>query len=72
MDLVENILLDANIIIRFLTNDDDIQSPLVFKIFEKAVRHEFTLILSPIIVAECTWVLLSRLEQSLYSRFDII
>lgn len=54
---MENFLLDANIIIRFLTNDDEKQSPLAYKVFEKAVNRELTLVLSPLIIAECTWVL---------------
>lgn len=66
---MENILLDANVIIRFLTNDDEIQSPLAYKIFEKAVQGEYTLVIAPLIVAECTWVL--QMKRYGYVKADI-
>lgn len=53
-------LLDANIIIRFLTNDDATQSPKAYRLFERAVEGELTLLLHPLIVAECCCVLESK------------
>lgn len=57
---MESHLLDANAIVRFLTNDDPIQSPVAYDLFEKAVEGEFQLILTPLIVTECCWVLQSK------------
>ena len=64
-----NIFLDANVIIRFLTNDDDIQSPLAYKVFERAAQQEYNLVLSPIIIAECTWVL--QMKRYGYKKKEI-
>lgn len=64
-----NLLIDANIIIRFLTNDDTIQSPAAYQIFKKAVEGELELVLSPIIVAECTWVL--QMKRYGYTKKEI-
>lgn len=62
-------LLDTNPILRFLTNDDDIQSPIAYQLFEKAVKGEITLVLSPLVIAECCWVLESR--RYAYSKGEI-
>lgn len=64
-----NLLIDANIIIRFLTNDDHIQSPAAYQIFKKAVEGELELVLSPIIVAECTRVL--QMKRYGYTKQEI-
>lgn len=53
-------ILDANIIVRFLTNDDEIQSPIAYRLFEKAVNEELSLVLHPLVIAECCWVLESK------------
>ncbi|THE13132.1 PIN domain-containing protein [Bacillus timonensis] len=66
---MDNLLLDANVIIRFLTNDDEIQSPLSYKVFERAVHGKYTLVISPLIVAECTWVL--QMNRYGYTKADI-
>lgn len=66
---MENILLDADVIIRFLTNDDEIQSPLAYNVFEKAVHGDFTLVISPLILAECVWVL--QMKRYGYSKKNI-
>lgn len=64
-----NLLVDANIIIRFLTNDDNIQSPAAYQVFKKAVDGELHLVLSPIIIAECTWVL--QMKRYGYTKKEI-
>ncbi|PDM40007.1 MULTISPECIES: PIN domain-containing protein [unclassified Geobacillus] len=53
-------ILDANVIVRFLANDDEIQSPIAYRLFEKAVNEELTLVLHPLVIAECCWVLESK------------
>lgn len=53
-------ILDATLIVRFLTNDDPTQSPIAYRLFEKAVRGEIQFILTPLIVTECCWVLQSK------------
>ncbi|NNV06136.1 PIN domain-containing protein [Geobacillus sp. C56-T2] len=53
-------ILDTNIIIRFLTNDDQEQSSIAYRLFEKAVNGELLFLLHPLVVAECCWVLESK------------
>ncbi|EPZ39510.1 MULTISPECIES: PIN domain-containing protein [Anoxybacillus] len=53
-------ILDANVIVRFLTNDDKIQSPIAYRLFEKAVNGELSFVLHPLVIAECCWVLESK------------
>ncbi|GAB6485388.1 MULTISPECIES: PIN domain-containing protein [Bacillus cereus group] len=50
-------VVDTNVIVRFLTNDDEEQSKKAFEIFKRAVNQEITLFLTPIVIIECTWVL---------------
>jgi predicted nucleic-acid-binding protein len=50
----------ANIVIRFLTNDDSVQSPIAYQFFKKAVHENLTLIFYPLVVAECCYVLESK------------
>ncbi|MCF6093255.1 PIN domain-containing protein [Microaerobacter geothermalis] len=68
-DHMEHFFLDANIIIRFLANDDQNQSPIAYSLFEKATKGEVVLHLSPMIVAECSWVLQSKRYG--YSKIEI-
>jgi predicted nucleic-acid-binding protein len=51
------LMLDANVIIRFLTGEPQQQAELSKKIFRKAVSGEITLLIETMIVAECVWVL---------------
>jgi len=50
-------ILDANVIIRFLTQDHPVHSPMAFELFKKAVRKEITLYLDTLVVSECVFVL---------------
>lgn len=73
---MQEILLDANVIVRFLTNDDEIQSPRAYELFERAVNGEFVFVLSPLIVAECTWVLSNKrygyTKAEIAEKFNVI
>lgn len=66
---LKSLLMDTNIIIRFLTNDDEIQSPIAYQLFEKAVNGEVELVLNPMIVAECTWIL--QMKRYGYTKTEI-
>jgi predicted nucleic-acid-binding protein len=54
---------DTNLLVRFLTNDDPVQSPIALEIFKEVVNGNVTLILTSHIVAECCWVLESTRYQ---------
>ena len=49
--------LDANVILRFLRNDDPQQSPTAAALFKRAQAGELRLIVSPVIVLEVFYVL---------------
>lgn len=50
-------LLDTNILIRFLTNDHPVHSPKAFELIKLAVEGKVTLYLDQLVVAESVWVL---------------
>lgn len=56
-------ILDTNIIIRFLANDHETQSPAAYRLFEKAARGQVILLLDPLVIAECVYVLKGKYYQ---------
>jgi predicted nucleic acid-binding protein len=56
------LLLDTNIIVRFLTGDHPVHSPRSRKLFARAAAGEVTLVITDLALAETAWVL-----QSFYS-----
>ncbi len=57
---MKNYLLDSNLIIRIITNDDLLLTTSAKQIFEKAKQGEFKLTITPMVVAECLYVLTSK------------
>jgi predicted nucleic-acid-binding protein len=53
-------VLDANVLVRFLVQDDPKQSAAAMVLFEKAERREVLLHLDSLIVAESVYVLIGR------------
>lgn len=49
--------LDANVVLRFLRNDDLLQSPAAARLFEKAKSKKLSLAISAVTVAETFYVL---------------
>ena len=49
--------LDANIFIRYLTNDDPVKADRVEILLDKAARGEFRLVTTELVIAEVVWVL---------------
>lgn len=52
-----NYWIDTNVIIRYLTNDHTIMSPSAKQLMDRAHGGEITLLVSPLVIAECVWVL---------------
>ena len=50
-------VLDANVILRLLLNDHETLTPAAMKMFQRAETGDLSLILTPLIVAECCYVL---------------
>ena len=61
---MKEFLLDANVLVRFLVQDDPKQSAAATALFEKAERREVTLHLDALVVAETVYVLIGRYGRS--------
>ena len=61
---MKEMLLDANVIVRFLVQDDPTQSPAATGLFVRAERREFLLHLDSLAVAETVYVLIGRYGRS--------
>jgi predicted nucleic-acid-binding protein len=57
------LLLDANVLVRFLVQDDDRQGPAAAALFEAAERRELRLHLDCLAVAEAVYVLVGRYRR---------
>jgi len=57
-------LIDANVILRYLTKDPPAMAEAALKIFDEARRGKASLLIIPITVAEVVWVLESFYEYS--------
>jgi predicted nucleic-acid-binding protein len=66
---MRELLLDANVLVRFLVQDDPKQSAAATALFEKAERHEAVLHLDGLTVAETVYVLIGRYGQR---RSDVV
>lgn len=61
---MKELLLDANVLVRFLVQDDPKQSTAATALFEKAERREVVLHLDALVVAETVYVLTGRYGRS--------
>ena len=59
------VLLDANVLLRYLTGDPAPMADRARVLLERAEGGEFTLLLTPLTMAECVWVLKSFYKQPL-------
>jgi predicted nucleic acid-binding protein len=55
---MKKLLLDANVLVRFLVQDDPKQSAAATALLEKSERREVVLILDALVVAEVVYVLM--------------
>jgi predicted nucleic acid-binding protein len=66
---MKELLLDANVLVRFLVQDDPKQGVAATALFEKAERREVLLHLDGLAVAEVVYVLIGRHGQQ---RSDVV
>lgn len=57
MDKTKQIVIDTNLLIRYLVNDDSRKAQLVDTLLKKAGKGEVNILMPSIIVAELVWVL---------------
>lgn len=65
MSGLEEVLLDANVVVRLLTDDPQEMADRARALFERATQGELRLLLTPLVVAECVWVLRSFYKRPL-------
>lgn len=58
--MTQSVIVDANVLIRYLLADHPQLSPRAKKLFAKALSREVNLHLDPVTVAETAWTLLSQ------------
>ena len=69
---MKEFLLDANVLVRFLVQDDPKQSAAATALFEKAERREVVLHLDALVVAESVYVLIGRYGRSRTEVVDVL
>ncbi len=57
-------LVDTNLIVRYLVRDDPKQVALADRLFERCERGDLTMVILPVVLAECVFVLESFYEQA--------
>lgn len=62
------IALDTNVLVRFLVEDDAVQTAKAAALMEKAVSDKATLFVSDVVLCETVWVLTSRYG---FSRVEV-
>ncbi|GED33901.1 PIN domain-containing protein [Brevibacillus centrosporus] len=67
--MTNHLVIDTNIVIRFLTNDHPIHSPKAYELFKLAVEGKIDLYLDPFVVGESVYVLSSKHYK--FSREEI-
>lgn len=60
--------LDTNVLVRYLTQDDEVQSPKAVEAIDSAVTRQEVLFVTTIVVCELVWVVEDAFG---YSRTDI-
>ena len=66
---MKELLLDANVLVRFLVQDDASQSPAATALLESADRQECRLHLDGLAIAECVYVLVGHYRRN---RKDVV
>jgi predicted nucleic-acid-binding protein len=56
--------LDANVLVRYLTDDDPVQSPRAVQLFEDELSEDEPGFVAAVVLAEVVWVLRRRYRQS--------
>ena len=69
---VPEVLIDANVLLRYLTGDPQELADRARMLLERAERGELVLVLTPLTVAECVWVLKSFYKHPLVDIADAL
>lgn len=61
--MTKRILIDTNLIVRYLVQDDEKQAKIAGKLFESCDRGDTVIVILPAVLAECVFVLDSFYEH---------
>lgn len=62
--MIERRLVDTNLIVRYLTQDHEKHAKAAERLFDRCERGEVTLVVLPVVLAECVFVLESFYKQA--------
>jgi len=61
---MKKVIIDTNILLRFLIKDKSTLQTEAVKIFSQAEKGTFIILLNELIIAECIWVMLSHYQMN--------
>lgn len=72
MDKTKRIVIDTNLLIRYLINDDSRKAQVVDTLLKKAGKDELHILMPSIVVAELVWVLESFYKMETAEIADLV
>lgn len=72
MDRTKRIVIDTNLLIRYLVNDDSRKAQIVDRLLKKAGKGEIHILMPSIVVAELVWVLESFYKMETAEIADLV
>lgn len=72
MGLIQKVIIDSNVLLRFLVNENSQLQSEATKILDKAENGKLVIILNDIVIAECIWVMISFYKLDKTIVFDKI
>ena len=72
MDKTKRIVIDTNLLIRYLVNDDPRKAQVVDALLKKAASGEIQILLPAIVIAELVWVLESFYRMKAAEIADLV
>ena len=72
MGLMKKIIVDSNVLLRFLIDEDSLLQSESLKILNRAENGKLLIILNEIVIAECIWVMMSVYKLDKLSVFGKI
>lgn len=72
MDKTKRIVIDTNLLIRYLINDDSRKAQVVDTLLKKAGKGELHILMPSIVVAELVWVLESFYKMETAEIADLV
>ncbi|HWR58273.1 MAG TPA: type II toxin-antitoxin system VapC family toxin [Thermodesulfovibrionales bacterium] len=72
MDKTKRIVVDTNLLIRYLVNDDSRKAQIVDTLLKKARKGEIHILMPSVVVAELVWVLESFYKMETAEIADLV